>query len=517
MNPVRPSPLSQLRRLSEHSIQRLARSGFSWPLIFGTLFFLGWLGRASETALSDPDTYMHLRIGEWILTHGAIPHVDIFSYTQLGKPWVAHEWLSDVILFLIHQYAGWTGLIIVSVGLCAMTLAYTLRTLLLREVPPVYALLFTILAATSVVTHLLARPHILVLPILATWFITLTKAVEQPHRPPWWLLVLMLLWANLHGSFVLGLALLLPLALESVLSAPPTQRKTRVGWWGLFALLALLASLITPYGLKGIIFTYDLLTQPKLSNIQEWQPADFSALTGFEVWILVLLGLAGLGFLRLHPIRLFLILGLLHEALAHVRYVAIFGLLTPILIAKPFSSQYAKHAKDHAANSWLDKVFNQLARPAKNLTALLTGTVAFILSGFILSVSTPTPPASTTPSGAVDAAIAAGLGQLPVYNEYAYGGYLIYRGIPVYIDGRADMYGTRYVQDYLDAIDPTDSEGFSKTLDERQIEWTLFRTKSPQTAYLDRQTGWEVFYTDDHSTIHRRRHPETPTVSSTPP
>lgn len=499
-------PTHQPRTLSERSWCWVKASGVSWPLLFGAAFMITWLGRASLTALADPDTYMHIAIGQWILAHGIVPDTDIFSQSFRGASWVAHEWLSDVLLYLIHQVAGWSGLLLVSVGIAAVTLSFVLRILLRQEVPPIYALLFGILAALTLATHLLARPHIFILPLMAVWFTLLIRASEMQRPPAWSLLLLMTLWANLHGSFVLGLALLLPLALEAVLARPITQRKAAAQNWALFVLLTVCASLITPYGLQGFSFVYALLSQQTLANIVEWRSADFSVLTGLEIWILLLLSLSSLGILRLPLIRLLIILGLLHEALAHVRYIAIFGLLTPLLIARPFSQQYRLYTANRSNQpSAIDRLFDQLIQPAKMKGIILCLGLVGVLSGFTLYRSPPTPPASITPEKAVDAALAAHLDQLPVLNEYGYGGYLIYRGLPVYIDGRADFYGAQYVQDYLDTVDPSHLEKFTKQLDAQHIDWTLLPANAPHIDYLNHQAAWEIFYADDIAVIHRRR------------
>jgi hypothetical protein len=71
----------------------------------------------------DPDTPWHITVGEWILAHRAVPATDTFSFTALGRPWVAHEWLSEVILALAYRAAGWTGLMILTAALAGVTVA----------------------------------------------------------------------------------------------------------------------------------------------------------------------------------------------------------------------------------------------------------------------------------------------------------------------------------------------------------------------------------------------------------
>src|SRR5690242_1280632 len=73
--------------------------------------------------LGDPDTYWHLATGEWILRHWAVPHVDPFSYTFIGRPWIAQEWLSETLMALAFRAGGWSGVMLFSAMAYAATLA----------------------------------------------------------------------------------------------------------------------------------------------------------------------------------------------------------------------------------------------------------------------------------------------------------------------------------------------------------------------------------------------------------
>jgi hypothetical protein len=101
----------------------------SWPLAVGVLSYL-YLWANGVPVLRDGDTFWHIAAGQWILSHGAVPDQDIFSHTIHGAPWLAHEWLSEVVLALAHQAGGLTvvlGLTAVSFG---VTSALLMRVLL---------------------------------------------------------------------------------------------------------------------------------------------------------------------------------------------------------------------------------------------------------------------------------------------------------------------------------------------------------------------------------------------------
>lgn len=491
-----PTPY-RLPRISMSSL------GISWPLIVAVAVCIGLLFYTTTQTLGDHDTYLHLATGHWIFQHQSVPSVDPFSYTFSGAPWITHEWLSQCLLAAAHYLGGWTGLVFLTATSLALTLAYLLRFLLGR-MPPIYALFFTALASSALSPHLLARPHVLAWPILAVWVGSLVKASEKEQSPPWWLLGLMVLWANLHGSFTLGLALLLPIALEAVLNSPSAARWGTLKNWGLFICLSLLAAMLTPAGWKGIWFTFHIVNLKYVNSIGEWMPASFMGFNPLELWLMALLGLAFSGYLRLPALRLLLVLGLLHQALAHARYLSLFGLLTPILIATPFGKLYLTLAAGQPQVSALDRFFARLAAPAKPL-AVAIAVVLVLVTGFVKGqTGKHAPDASITPKAAVDAAMQAGATG-HVLNQYQFGGYLISRGIPVFIDGRADLYGDQHMEAYADALQSNNPAKIQKTLDDFKITWTLLPPDSPAVLYLNTQPEWRKIYEDKTAVVHIRQ------------
>src|SRR5579871_2587968 len=166
----------------------------------------------------DGDTWWHLAAGDWILTHRTVPVRDLFSYTFGGQPWNAHEWLSEVLMALSFRAASWNGLHILF-GLAFGATAAIMGFALGRRVDFIPALLVTLMGLACVSGSLLARPHLLALPLLALWLAVLTEARARDAAPPFWLALIMLVWANLHGSFAFGLALAAALGGEAALGS----------------------------------------------------------------------------------------------------------------------------------------------------------------------------------------------------------------------------------------------------------------------------------------------------------
>ena len=191
------------------------------------------LGAFSLAVLNDGDTWSHIATGEWILDHRAVPRVDPFSLTFAGAPWVAHEWLAEVIFALAFRAAGWAGVMVIT-GAAAALAAYTIALKTIKELPGVGGPVLALAALALVTPGLLARPHMLALPVMAIWSARLFDARDQKDAPPLVLALMMALWANLHGGFAFGLALVAPLAFEAVWEAAPGARLAAARKWALF-------------------------------------------------------------------------------------------------------------------------------------------------------------------------------------------------------------------------------------------------------------------------------------------
>src|SRR6185437_1016863 len=111
----------------------------SWPLALGFLVFV-WLSlHGNLPLLADPDTQWHVALGNWILAHRAVPRVDTFSFTFAGEPWIAKEWLSQLLLAGAYDLGGWGAVVVLAAATFGVTFALLLR-LLLRDVRPLPAI-----------------------------------------------------------------------------------------------------------------------------------------------------------------------------------------------------------------------------------------------------------------------------------------------------------------------------------------------------------------------------------------
>ena len=288
--------------------------------------------------LNDADSYWHLAVGQWIVDNG-FPHADPFSFTFAGHPWIAKEWLSQVLYYGAWHLAGWPGVVLLAAAAIATSFGLLARFLEDR-LAPATALVFVAAAFMLVAPHALARPHALAMPVMIGWMGGLLYASEQKKAPSYWLLPLMVAWANLHGGFVFGIFMVSAFGLDAVAAAAPADRWRTAGAWVRFAILALIAACITPYGPESFLAAFRVLDLGSALNfIDEWRPADFSHLAGLEIALLLGTGFAlWRGFTLPWP-RIVILIGLIHMALSAERNAELLGLIAPLLIAAPLARQ----------------------------------------------------------------------------------------------------------------------------------------------------------------------------------
>jgi hypothetical protein len=473
----------------------------SWPLIVGLAAFSRALAQPAAL-LNDPDTYLHIAAGRWIWADLALPTEDPFSHSFAGATWVPHEWLAEVVLAAVYWTAGWGGLVVLAAACFGAAMAILTR-FLLRHFEPFSALIAVTLGGTLVLGHLLARPHILALPLLVIWSGALIRSRDAGEAPPLLLLPLMALWANLHGSFIFGLGLLLFLGCEAVLQPGARLREARR--WGVFGVLAVAAALLTPNGLSSVVEPIRLMAMPSLqASFREWLSPDFHTFQPLEI---CLLGLTALGFTtgaRLPLSRLLLLLALCHMALAHVRHAELLGLAGPLIIAAPLGPQIAARIRAAPLSS-LSRGVARLAAPARQPAVVC----ALVLVGGLSLVSVLRPIMRTddqvSPAAALDAALRMGL-RGPVFNSEGFGGYLIFRGVPTFIDGRVELYGNDFLARYVKA-QAGDENVLTALISRYAITWTLLSPQQGAVRAFDSLPGWHRVYADNLAVIHTRAGP----------
>lgn len=447
--------------------------------------------------LDDSDPFLHIAVGRWIISHGAVPHHDVFSHSMPGTPWVPHEWIAEIATAWIFDHLGWTGLLITTAILFALAMGL-LTHALLRYLQPTYALIGVVIAWGMCFPHLLARPHVFSFPLLVAWVAALVAARNENRAPSYFAILIMLVWANVHGGYMFGLVLAGLLAAEAIFDAPDRQTRFRAARiWSLFCLMSLLATLVTPNGIAGLLLPFNL-TQMNiaLSSISEWKSPNFQEFQPLEAWLmLVLLGSLFLG-LKLPITRIALLLILIHMALKHQRHNEILGLVAPLLIAPSLASQLPSDGRSNrfatVDSRWSGLTDTPAVRAIAVAIALLISVIATALR-----IGISPKEGRFFPSTALTM-VARHHTTGPVFNDYNFGSYLIFSGIAPFIDGRADMYGDAFIARYANLHE------LPGLLERYRITWTLLSTRNPHVILLDHMPGWRRLYSDNIAVVHVR-------------
>ena len=225
--------------------------------------------------LQDPDNWWHVKVGLDLLASRTFPTVDTYSYTFAGHPWIAKEWLGQILLTLAYLAGGWNGVVLLTVATIALT-SFLLAWYLSDALKPTLAIAVTLITAFLVGPIYNARPHIFTLPIIIVWSAHLFRASRDERAPPLWLLPLLCLWANLHATFTFGFVIAAFAGLD-LLSRIRLSNPRLLARWIVFGLLCPLVTLLDPYGIKAMLATFTVAYgNEAVPTIVEWLPFDAS-------------------------------------------------------------------------------------------------------------------------------------------------------------------------------------------------------------------------------------------------
>ncbi|HLH39522.1 MAG TPA: hypothetical protein VKX39_10280 [Bryobacteraceae bacterium] len=333
---------------------------------FSDLFFLAilvWVFAAGKFGwkglLGDGDAGWHIRTGQWILAHHAVPHQDLYSFSKAGAPWYAWEWLSDVIYALLFQWAGLKGVVLMAAVVCAAFATILIRRMVAGRAHILIALLVALAGEGAASIHFLARPHIftLLLISISMWIIESDRRNET--RWIWALIPITLVWTNLHGGF---LALIAVAGLTAAGSAAEGRWRDAVRYVAVTCGCAAV-SLVNPYGIQLHRHVSEYLRSDWIRNwIQEFQSPTFRDESMLQFEGLMFIGLIAVGILfrRRQVVESLWVLFFAHEALSSVRHVPVFVAVCTPAIAANLSDWYRGWTAGAKKNS-LPGILNQIA------------------------------------------------------------------------------------------------------------------------------------------------------------
>jgi hypothetical protein len=494
---------------------------FLTPSIAGVVLIAVFLSQIISTydgLLKDCDTGYHIRAGEYILYTLSIPKYDIFSFLSPPPAWIAHEWLSEVMMNAIYKFFGLTGVVIFFSLLISIVYYFLFKILQSLKSNIIIAAMVIIFVIISSQMHWLARPHIFSMLLILTWYYLLdTFQYNKRGKILYLQIPLMLLWVNMHGGFITGFILngvyLFGNMAGLISSTNPNRTicKKKISLLGLITGTCLFVSLINPYGYKILLFPLKLVSEKFIvDNIGEFLSPNFHSLWAipFEAFLLFTLAVSALSKERLNLIELILILLFMHMSLFSARYIPLFGIIAAPIVTKQLkqiletsNGKFFSFLKRKGASfSEIDASGNDFIWPA---IALL---ISVLLSSYgLLKHDFDADKKPVAASKFIEQEHIKG----NMFNMDEFGDYIIYRNYPeykVFIDGRIDMYGVEMLKEYNKVI--KFETGWEKILEKYQITWIIYDTNSAFSRYLVKKKSWRLIYSDRVANIFLKNTPE---------
>ncbi|MEW5986186.1 MAG: hypothetical protein AB1791_06100 [Chloroflexota bacterium] len=527
--------------------------------LFTALFALALFALAVRETV-DPDMWWHLRTGQYIWEQG-IPHQDIFSYTVRDHVWITHEWLSEAFMWLVYRIGGFPGLMVAFATIIALTF-----WLVYLRCPgrPYLAAFVVLLAAVTSALFWGARPQMFNLLLAAGLLVVVEKGMEGEGRKTLVLAPLLIaLWANLHSGYLFGVALLATYATGQAIEAgmrglgdwkkrnvPPSPqpspsegegettplalvgRRGRgegeqlpkklpipqsplrsllgspAGRLGLLTVASLLAALLNPNTYRLWLYPFETLGSPAMQEqILEWQSPDFHYRYFWFFGAMLALGLVSFTLSHRRPTwtEFLLFLGLAAAGLLSSRNIPLFAVATTPIITRHLLSSL-EGSRLHGFLSGQSPT-RPTPRPVAWLNWLLlvaAGPAVIMWTAQKISQNEAAV-ARQFPVAAVDFLEQEGLAQARGYNSYNWGGYLIWRGLPVFVDGRADVYGDDFLFYYLQTWELTSS--WRQPLVDWQVEYVLIEPHRSLSTLLIASGEWTPVYTDEVAQVLVRERP----------
>lgn len=491
------------------------------------------------TAIPPNDFWWHMATGRAIVQTGAIPQLDTFSFTRAGEPFFNQSWLAQVLLFTLYQLGGIELIFIVQA--LVIGLAYGLLLwLCVRLSGRLRLSVVLLLLATMPLSfdNWTVRPQSYVFPLFVGFMMVLTEYRLGHSRRLWLLPLMMLLWVNMHGSFVLGLVLIgltvvgmvvqrfrqgsgvggqgagsvapqdivVPqdgvVPQDVVVTQDVVVRQDGVVPLIIWGAITALAMLVNPQGLNVLGYVRNLLGSNQVTSlVVEWAPPSIRDTSGLIFFLFLLLCFLVLIYARSKPdpSMLLMFLAFLWLALGAVRNIVWFGFVATPLLVMQASSFFRQPAQRTSTGS--------TALNAVLLSLLLV--LLFLGLPWIKPAIFPAPSGDlldpNTPVAAVEVLQRQDQRPKRLFHAMAYGSYLIWAAPeqPVFIDPRIELYP---LEQWLDYIRLTQGLNVEQIVDRYNIDGMLL-DKKEQSGLLEvlaNNNAWEQYYTDEQTVLVRR-------------
>lgn len=445
----------------------------------------------------DEDLWWHVSTGDWILSHHAVPVKDLFSTYTMGTPWIAYTWLFDVLASQIYNTWGLHG-VLTFTTFCTLSFVAAVVLLLSRYGRMVRALALGGLVFAASGTIVTPRPWLFTCVFFVIELHLLLQA-RSSGKVAWLfpLPLLFALWANLHIQFVYGLGIIGLFAAEHLIANifkwPSSGPKLRAGWfWALLA-ASTVATLVNPYGwrLYLVVAQYAMQTVP-LQIVKEMQAMHFRSVTDWAALFLASSALFTIGSARRKcALMMSLLVVSLWFGFRSERDGWFLAVVSALVMA----------ASGEPAEPGLNKIRRRqwaIALPVSLVLAVAVLASAGVSPGVLQQTASKRFPEKAS-AYIQDHAL-----QGPLYNSYAWGGYLIWRlpGMPVSIDGRANLHGDARLA--RAAVTWMGGEKWAEDPELMAAKTILLERESGLASILRSDSRFRLVYQDELASVFQR-------------
>ncbi len=430
---------------------------------------------ADSAQFPDPDLWGHIRFGQAALASGHVVVRDTYSYTMAGSPWLNHEWLTEIVMAFAYNYLGVFGLKLWKFACVAATLVFMALGTAETGASPAIQLNTLGLAALAMVPQNEFRPQIFTFMMLAAMLALLARHNYRGRAPLWLVIPIMVLWGNLHGGFIIGIATMAIYAgvsgLQALIAGRGPGRALRLG---LLTVAGTLATLISPYGFGAWLVVFHALKHfAAQSVIADWQPLLAAIALGWRIqpadtlfflcgtFVMVLFAFSAIRAPRAGDLPLVAIAAMLSVAaftavrnmpLAMVACVAPIARHLELLGVRRRQRKLSPDPGDSAEDPASDAA-NAAGPSISSPWPALSVALVLVLFGGLFSNRIVI--GDESPVGAVDFMHQYDL-HGNILSSFGNGEYLIWHTAPaskVFIDGRYDtVYSEKVINQYLDFI-----------------------------------------------------------------
>lgn len=450
---------------------------------------------------NDNDMWWHLSSGNWMLQNKIVLIRDIFSFTKSGEIWVNAFWLGEIFFTIVYKFFGYLGLTISASLIILLTLSFVKKQL---QIPFIFIAIPLLVSAFGLSPFSGVRPQLFSFLFLAILDYFLYKYKNNLNTNPIYLIILFALWANFHGGYVWGILLLFAFIAGEVFGRlynfPGSLSWSKIKTISLFSFFAILTTLINPNGYLIWLLPFRTV-EVSISGINEWASPDFHRIDiQPALWfIYILIITVGFSKKKLSFSDMLKIFGFSFMGFVSQRSLAPFLIISAPIIGNSLYQVWTDNK--------VDTNFSTYNRISKNRYPVLINifnyaiTLILITLSFlqIYNLSSIENISSGYPAEAVKWINKNNL-QGNLYNSYNWGGYLIYHlpAHPVFIDGRADLYGDNVIGEWWQIANAT-NKGI-QLLDTWKINLVLLEPNWPIVEKLA-SSGWKIYYKDNQSII----------------